>query len=280
MTRNIQFTYEKLDGGITMIRCPMGENSFLLEGEDRALLIDTGMGIGNLKACVRGLTKLNVVVVNTHGHPDHAGGNLEFDECYMHPADARWYRQMCTREFRTADVRRILNEPATELCDALLDMAPMPLPIADGTEIDLGGRKVQVIATPGHTAGSICLLDCRTQALFAGDSLSANAVWMYDEYSEPLEALYRSLGLLTKRLESIGTCYFGHEPGSCGKERIEATEACARRVLMRDGRGVPEKTFAGEGLLYRYGGTAVLYNPDRLYCEKGMGEMHACRRHN
>lgn len=106
------------------------------------------MGIGNLKACVRGLTKLNVVVVNTHGHPDHAGGNLEFDECYMHPADARWYRQMCTREFRTADVRRILNEPATELCDALLDMAPMPLPIADGTEIDLGGRKVQVIATP------------------------------------------------------------------------------------------------------------------------------------
>ena len=53
MTRHIQFTYEKLEGGITMIRCPMGENSFLLEGEDRALLIDTGMGIGNLKACVR-----------------------------------------------------------------------------------------------------------------------------------------------------------------------------------------------------------------------------------
>ena len=71
--------------------------------KDKALLVDTGMGVGDLAALVRSLTPLPVIVVNTHGHPDHAGGNGGFDEFFLHPADEPIMKKMCTEEYRQND---------------------------------------------------------------------------------------------------------------------------------------------------------------------------------
>lgn len=72
------------DGGV---RC------FLIEGPDRAMLVDTGFGQGDLKAFVRTLTQLPVFVVNTHADGDHTGCNAQFGEAAMHPAEYDRYRQ-------------------------------------------------------------------------------------------------------------------------------------------------------------------------------------------
>ena len=61
--------------------------SYLLEGGERAMLIDTMFGYGNLRAFCRELTDRPVFLVNTHYHGDHAGGNFDFDECYIHALD-------------------------------------------------------------------------------------------------------------------------------------------------------------------------------------------------
>ncbi|MDR1064978.1 MAG: MBL fold metallo-hydrolase, partial [Oscillospiraceae bacterium] len=112
-----------------MVRC------FLFAGESRALLVDTGMSGGELLAEVRALTSLPVTLVNTHADGDHTGANGQFNEAYMHPAEFTYYYE--------DDGNRV--PPARALWD--------------GDVIDLGGRSFEVFVIPGHTNGSLALLD-------------------------------------------------------------------------------------------------------------------------
>ena len=81
------FTAQRLPNGVTEITDLSGVHCFLVEGRDKALLIDTMTGLRGLPAFVATLTDLPVEVALTHGHMDHAGGVFEFGRCYIHPAD-------------------------------------------------------------------------------------------------------------------------------------------------------------------------------------------------
>ena len=241
---------------------------YLVAGRESAALIDTGMGIGSLLTYVRGLTELPLIVVNTHGHPDHAGGNHEFEHCYMHSADRRWYIEMCTWEYRAKDADVLCPQHAEEYKAQLLPMAELPLPLDEMTRIELGGRSLRLIRTPGHTPGSVCLWDEDNQILFAGDSLSGNAVWMYDRYSEPLEVFYQSLYELDKEIGMPAACCIGHLPGQLPGDAIEGALNCAKAILTNQAQASPAETFAGKGLLYQCGASAILYNPECLFSPK------------
>ena len=83
-----EYSVNDLGSGIYNITAPpMRFQQYLVLGEEKALLIDSGFGLGSLKKVVDGLTDLPVVLVNTHGHPDHGGGNGEFGSPYLHPDD-------------------------------------------------------------------------------------------------------------------------------------------------------------------------------------------------
>lgn len=257
------FAVEAYSGGIHAVTAPMGEMAYLVEGT-RCAAIDTGMGVGSLKDCLRALTQKPLIVLNTHGHPDHAGGNIEFDDCRMHPADVGLFRNMCSKEFRRFDIRRILGGEKPELESALLGDATLPAPLADGEIIDLGGRGLAVFHAPGHTPGCACFWDEHSKSLFAGDMLSGQAVWMYDNYSEPLKVYMKSLEALGARFPGISRIFIGHQPGVLSPEALPALIECARRILA-GAEGIPHKTFAGEGLLYRHGGAGIVYDPARLF---------------
>jgi len=259
------FTHENMGDGIVKVISPLGEQMYLVIGEEKAALIDTGLGIGSLRSYVERITDKPVIVINTHGHPDHAGGNIEFDAAYMHPADARWYEKMVTRDYRAGDIRIQAGERAGTYLSVLQDTAAIPQEIADEASIDLGGRSLRVLLTPGHTPGGICLLDEACGALFAGDCLSAGSVWVYDFYSESLQTYVDGLKDLQKRAACAKRCFVGHPPGEIPMDTLQRTIDCAERILCGKGIGTYEKTFAGEGLLYRYGGSAVLYNPEKLF---------------
>lgn len=259
------FSHTDYGQGVIGITAPMGERVYLVLGNERAALIDTGMGIASLRHYVRSLTSLPLVVVNTHGHPDHAGGNSEFDTCRMHMDDLPWFHLMCRLDYRREDIRRICPERYEEFGLLMMADAAEPLHIEDGEQLDLGGRRLIAALSPGHTPGSLCLYDSCSRSLFAGDMVSGENVWLYDEYSMPLRVFYQSIQMLQSHFPSGKWCFIGHHPGRLDYSALDALKMCARRILMQDAVGTPTTTFAGQGLRYQLGSYGIIYNPEKLY---------------
>jgi glyoxylase-like metal-dependent hydrolase (beta-lactamase superfamily II) len=131
----------------------MHMSCFLFVGEDRAMLVDTGFGKGDLKAVVDSLTSLPVMLVNTHSDGDHVFNNKQFGTAHMSPAEFEGYHRTLGGD------------------------APVA-PLWEGDVIDLGGRRFEVILLPGHTPGSIVLLDAENRILVGGDSVTAGAIFL------------------------------------------------------------------------------------------------------
>lgn len=154
---------------------------FLLVGEDKALLIDTGSGVCDLPFVLSSLTDKPVQVVLTHGHPDHAGGNGWFDEVWAHPDDFQMALNL-SYESRRGYAEGMLKmnpaAPVTAEDTKQFDKQPKMLPLYEGDTIDLGGRKVMVYETPGHTPGGLSFLDVRERILISGDACNGNTLLM------------------------------------------------------------------------------------------------------
>lgn len=139
---------------------------YLLIGQEKALLIDTGYGEGNLREFVEQITKKPVIVLNTHGHFDHTGGNAWWPEAWMTaeslqtarttfaPIHDEWFAQKPFQDYKTHIVR-------------------------DGDRIDLGNRIVEIISIPAHHEGSIAVLDKEARLLFTGDELESGQVLLF-----------------------------------------------------------------------------------------------------
>ena len=155
---------------------------FLIVGAERALLIDTGSGIGDLGGKLAELTDRPITLVMTHGHGDHAGGLGWFAEYRMHPADWGLYDGMLTVESRRGYASFIAKRSGlTYPYDPIADIRPWPadahprsLPLADGEVFDLGGRVVSAHHCPGHTPGSMVFLDEANSILLIGDACNCN----------------------------------------------------------------------------------------------------------
>lgn len=157
--------------------------SFLILGEKRAALFDTGLGIGDIHRVVQSLTPLPIVVLNSHTHNDHVGGNWQFSEIYG-----------MDTEFTRANAKGSSADAQAELAPgSLCGQWPAGFDaksyvtrsfhitywIHDGDTVDLGGRVLEVISTPGHTPDEICLLDRKNGLLFTGDNFYAGPIWLY-----------------------------------------------------------------------------------------------------
>jgi glyoxylase-like metal-dependent hydrolase (beta-lactamase superfamily II) len=156
---------------------------YLILGSQRALLFDTGMGIGNLRTLVTRLTPLPVTVLNSHTHNDHVGDNWQFDSVYNLDTEFSRKNALGSRDDAQAEIA------AGEICGKLpagfkrQDYATRPWKSAgtlhDGEHIDLGGRTIEVIATPGHTPDSIALFDSANGLLFTGDTYYVGTIWLF-----------------------------------------------------------------------------------------------------
>src|SRR5579859_27373 len=157
--------------------------SYLILGQKRALLFDTGMGISNIRKLVDGLTHLPVSVVNSHTHNDHVGDNWRFSDVYG--MDTAFTRESARGSKADAQAEVAPGEVCGDL-PADFDpktYATRPFHITrwlhGGEKIDLGGRIIEVIATPGHTADSISLWDAANGLLFTGDMYYPGPIFLY-----------------------------------------------------------------------------------------------------
>ncbi|TCL57699.1 putative peptidase [Hydrogenispora ethanolica] len=252
-TKTAQYKSTLLQPGLWRIddfRGGFGSASmYLVEGKDKALLIDTGMGTGDLAGYVRTLTKLPVEVVLTHGHPDHVGQANQFDKVYMAQKDVALFGLFGIK----TDPARFVN-------------------IQAGDTIDLGGKAFEVIAIPGHTPGSIALLDAKDQLLATGDAIgSGSNVWMHIPGTLPLDQYWVSLRKLEAKLKG-----FKHLTYLVGHQWQEKTPITLQYVT--DMRILVEKTLHGEvvakpypdggdgmGVVAEYGSATLDYSLSNLW---------------
>lgn len=236
MTNDSWFAVRVAEPGIHIIEEPHHierVKSYLVTGQDRAVLIDTGMGVGNIREVVEGITSLPVTVVNSHAHWDHVGGNHLFDEILIHPAEAA----DLAHGFPNARMRAWfapsqLTGPLPEGID--LDTLAIPPSrasgmLAEGDVIDLGGRGLEVLHCPGHSPGGIVLLDRANGILFSTDV--AYRGYLYAYAGPSLGVYFASLQRLAAIAPVVRVVYPSHDDSPISPELLhpiaEAMEVVA-----------------------------------------------------
>lgn len=256
------FSVKKLEPDLYAFTAPMEEQIYLLLGNKEAVLIDTGMGIGSLANEVRKITNLPIMVIDTHGHPDHAGGNGEFTEVWMDPKDEKVYEEMVSEEYRINDIRKIFSEPVPEFEQAIVPFLAKTKHLTEGQVFDLGNHQLRIIETPGHTPGSVCVYDSISQILFSGDTVSATDQWLYLKHSTSLETYALSL----KKLLNLKIKYLlpGHLPIPVDPKMIMNKMELSMRIISKEIIGEEVITFAGKGFKATKGDASIIYDPKKI----------------
>jgi len=180
--------------------------SYLIVGQKRALLFDTGMGISDIRKIVQGLTNLPVSVANSHTHNDHVGDNWRFSDIYG--MNTAFTRQDAQGSSADAQAEIAPDEICGELPAGFDRKSYTTRPfhithwIHGGEKIDLGGRVLEVIPTPGHTPDSISLWDAASGLLFTGDMYYKGAIYLYRPETDldAYEASVKKMAALPARL--------------------------------------------------------------------------------
>ena len=206
------FRQEKVNERITRIFDISKTIIYLVCGYERALVIDTGCGIGNLREYVRTLTNLPVTVCLTHGHVDHAGGSGWFDEVYLNKADLSITTVHCTNKLKSLYAASVIKDKIKEVDEKYYspDYTAGYKDLEDGDVFDLGGLTVEMIAFRGHTQGMMCPVIKEDRMVVFGDACNSTT-FLFDrdsstvaEYAESLEKVKRKDHLWDRVLLSHG----------------------------------------------------------------------------
>lgn len=217
-------TYRIEDNGV---RC------FLFIGEKKALLVDTGFGnAGSLRQVVQELTKLPVYLVNTHADDDHTGKNSEFECTHIHPAEMPFYYS---------------NPKNTVKAEA----------IWEGDVIDIGGREFEVVLLPGHTPGSIGLLNRRERFIVTGDSVSTTPVFIFSEVRS-IYAHMESMKKLISMKDAFDTIYAAHGDFPVAPEQAERLLAAGEKLTAGELEPI-DPPFPLPAKMYIYDGASFFY---------------------
>ncbi|HSP38369.1 MAG TPA: MBL fold metallo-hydrolase [Frankiaceae bacterium] len=225
--------------GVWLVAEPGHVNCWLVAGTERAVLLDTGLGVAPIRPVAQALTPVPVEAVNSHYHFDHTGGNAEFDRVAIHelgvpllaggvpPAVRSGYLDYTRRLLAAAETYRDLDRDYFHLLSA--DSDPRPLPdgfvpdgwdpppgivtdqLVDGDVLDLGGRTLTVLHTPGHSPDSVCFLDDRDGLLFGGDTLNTGPIYAQMPDSDVTAFAHSTARLaeLHADIRLVLMCHFG-----------------------------------------------------------------------
>jgi glyoxylase-like metal-dependent hydrolase (beta-lactamase superfamily II) len=235
--------------------------SYLIVGSQHALLFDTGIGVGNIRKVVSGLTAQPVTVLNSHTHYDHVGGNADFAEILG--VDSDYSRKNAAGQANAYAAGDALAPD--RLCGALPDgvtrdsykIRPWRVTrtVHDGEQIELGGRTLEVLLTPGHTPDSLMLLDRKNRLLFTGDMFYRGPIYLYvpetdmAAYEKSIERVAALAPQLELLLPSHNTPLA--EPAYLGRVLDAFRDVQARRVKPVLSEGYAEYKFDGFSLLMK-----------------------------
>jgi len=243
------FTIEKIDDSTYAIS-EYGHwekmHSYLLIGETYGLLIDTGLGIGNIKKEIDSLTDLPIKVVTTHVHWDHIGGHGFFKDISVHVEDSQWLKNglpLTINMIRNS----IIQEPFSKTPPKEFNLDnynvykgnPTSL-LKDNEIIDIGLRKIKVLHTPGHSPGHICLYEEDRGYLYSGDLIYLGTLFAFYPTTNPVQ-YKKSINRISdlKNIKKILPAHNDLNVPTTIIERIkDAFEDIERNNLLTQGSGI------------------------------------------
>ena len=216
-------TWRIEDGGVRL---------FLLAGTREALLIDSGMNLNNAREIASELTDLPLSLLNTHADRDHIGSNEQFDTFFMHPAEEPLYRRS--------------GKPGTII------------PVREGDSLNLGDRELRIIHLPGHTPGSIAVLDVQNRALISGDPIQTHGhVFMFGEHRN-MKDYIASLEHLEDFAGQFDEIWPSHADFPVSPDVIQKLRDGARAILDGAVQGRPVERFGQHVVAYDLGFCTLL----------------------
>ena len=279
------------------------DNQYVLVGDERALVIDTGTGLYDMKKLIAKLTDKPYDVVVTHLHGDHNGGSNQFEEVWMHRLDQEWMPEIATTEqirwkaLRMEEISREARESGRGTWPSYEEIFPYDTvdiierekrcryrDLEDGQVFELGGRTVKVFHTPGHTRGSCSLLDYKTRILFSGDAMNFNVGTrsVGGPYSGvAVSTMLRGLLRIVEQRPYFDRTFTGHTNYanqinvlSQEHEVLDDIIENLRRILKGTAEIIDRPSHLKPDLIMKtamYGRAATIFNEDMLWEE---GEEH------
>ncbi|MCL2820890.1 MAG: MBL fold metallo-hydrolase [Oscillospiraceae bacterium] len=226
------YTISELDSGLYQIKDPMDVLMYLVVGEKKALLFDTGYGIIDLPAVVKSITDKPLTVVLGHGHIDHANGAYQFDEVYLREPDYELCNEHTSPEIRSSIIERMKEAGITPDFDEgkWINSGKCNLkPLEPGTVFDLGGINVEIVDMAGHTGGSIGILLREKRILIDSDSANSHC-WMFMPQSLSVRAY---AAMLERVMEmDFDVFYVAHQDYAHTKKDMEKFIKVAKNVTL------------------------------------------------
>ena len=182
---------------------------YVVAGTRKAAVIDTSIGLSNIREVAESLTSLPLTCINTHGHWDHMGGNWSFEKAYMNLADL----PIAEEEFTAPEVQEGIKQFGVSY--------PPFEQLTDGQVFDLGDVELEVIFLPGHTPGEIVLLDRHDRILFSGDGILEH-LWLQLEESLPVKTQISGMERLLPLRDQFDTILHGHCRQPSGAELFDS----------------------------------------------------------
>jgi glyoxylase-like metal-dependent hydrolase (beta-lactamase superfamily II) len=232
--------------------------SYLILGHDRALLFDTGLGVASIKEVVMQLTKLPITVINSHTHFDHTGGNYEFSEILNEDLaysrkNAQGQSNIYSRDALAPE--RICGKLPSAVHADSFAIHPWHAtgPLNDGQHIDLGGREIEIMFTPGHTPDSLSLLDRKNGLLFTGDTYYPGPIYLFTPETD-FAAYARSIARLAKLAPTLQLVLPSHNVPVAQPEALTRLDEAVKKIQTGQAKfvvtnGRREYSFDGFSLL-------------------------------
>jgi glyoxylase-like metal-dependent hydrolase (beta-lactamase superfamily II) len=265
-SRRFDHPVRKLCDGVYLIDEFGATNCYLLVGQKRALLIDTGNGFGDMKRVVSSITSLPLDVALTHGHIDHAGGYAQFPFVYLHPADdTDMLRFQVAKSFRAVSAK-MTSASKMGITGRDLQHGGYPLktaPLENNRVFDLGGKTVRVEYAPGHSKGSVIFIAEEDKLIFTGDNVCP-VLWMFVPGGTSVEEWLPTAKRIAELAQTYTVCP-AHYTVPQKPEEIRALAECGERLLSNTKRN---------SLFYRVrsypqtGDIRIVYRTDKVFKDK------------
>lgn len=257
---------------------------YVINGTEKVLLLDTGLGLTDLKKTILELCgQKPLIVVNTHAHVDHNSGNNQFEEVYVGRYDEPFSHQNVDEKLRKMSEIMFFEipekegypfetwnpGPAEKLCT-----------VKEGDTFDLGDKKLKVMEIPSHTLGSIALLEEQKGWLFTGDTMLTWGVWGQlsagDNSLAPsasLRVYYESLLKLKELGGKVSHVFPAHvceteedcyEKYALSPEIIKIYCGGIEKILSGELKGKPYYHMAGDGSSVEFAIGGIVYDEKRM----------------
>ena len=244
--KNSDLEISQLEDKVWVVETTDKTTMYIIEGNDKALLIDTGTKCADLDKVVKQITKKPLYVVLTHAHGDHDGNIGYFDEIYLHAADTVLLPKTYKGKIHF---------------------------VKDGAVFDLGGKQIEVSYMPAHTPGSIVLLDKKAGSCYSGDAFGSGQVWLQLRPYAPMITYINSLKKMEKLMdEGISKIYCGHFPylkKALGRDYIEEMKRLAESLDNGTATGAQpfeRKVSIGcdHPMIITEGAASIVYDPEHI----------------